>query len=104
MSAIDLIDLSSEFQPALTAIAADYKGDHNPEYLVSNDLDEGDCEVEFIGIVDNRNIGCVGDTVINALDTVIGQTSVVFSNDQTYSHLKNLKRVRRTTNILRISV
>ena len=95
MSAIELIDLSSEFQPALTAIAADYKGDHNPEYLVSNDLDEGDCEVEFIGIVDNRNTGCVGDTVINALDTVIGQTSVVFSNDQTYSHLKNLKRVRR---------
>ena len=42
--------------------------DDNPEYIVSNDLDEGDYEVEFIGIVDNRNTGCVGDTVINALD------------------------------------
>ena len=65
MSAIDLTDLSSMFQPALTAIAADYESDvDDPHYIVSNDLDEGDCEVEFIGIVDNRNIGCVGDTVI----------------------------------------
>jgi hypothetical protein len=98
MSAIDLTDLSSEFQPALTAIAADYymSDDDNPENIVSNYLDGGDCEVEFNCIVDNRNTGCVGDTVINALDTVIGQTSVVFSNDQPYySHLKNLKRVRR---------
>jgi len=70
-------------QTALTAIAADYESDvDDPDYIVSNELDEGDCEIEFIGIVDNRNIGCVGDTVINALDTVIGQTSVVFSNDQ----------------------
>ena len=66
MSAIDLTDLSSMFQPALTAIAADYESDvDDPDYIVfSNDLDdEGDCEVELIGIVDNRNIGCVGDTV-----------------------------------------
>jgi hypothetical protein len=39
--------------------------DDNPENIVSNYLDEGDCEVEFIGIVDNRNTGFVGDTVIN---------------------------------------
>ena len=36
MSAIDLTDLSSEFQPALTAIAADYMSDDNPENIVSN--------------------------------------------------------------------
>ena len=52
MSVIDLIDLSSEFQPALTAIAADYKGDHNPEYIVSNDLDdEGDVTLVVWGIL-----------------------------------------------------
>ena len=91
---IDLPDLSPEFQPALKAIAVDYYES------VSNNLDEGDCEVEFIGIVDNCNIGFVGDTVINALDTVIiGQTSsVVFSNDQPHSHRKNSKRVRQNYN------
>ncbi len=43
----------------------DYESDvvDDPDYIVSNDFDEGDCEVEFIGVVDNRNIGCVGDTV-----------------------------------------
>ena len=51
MSAIDLTDQSSMFQTALTAIAADYeKSDvDDPDYIVSSDLDEGDCEVEFIG-------------------------------------------------------
>ena len=37
MSAIDLTDLSS-------ATAADYMSDDNPENIVSNYLDEGDCE------------------------------------------------------------
>ena len=45
MSAIDLTDLSSEFQPALTAIAV---SDDNPENIVSNYLDEGDCEVAIL--------------------------------------------------------
>ena len=60
MSAIDLTDLSSEFQPALTAIAADYMSDDNTKNIVSNYLDEVDYEVEFIGIVDNRNLLCGG--------------------------------------------
>ena len=29
--------------------------------------DEGDCQVEFIGSVNNRNIGCVGDAVIKKI-------------------------------------
>ena len=35
---------------------------------------------------------------MNALDTVIGQTSLVFSNEQPRSHCKNLKRVSRNYN------
>ena len=41
---------------------------------------------------------CVWDILMNALDTVIGQTSLVFSNEQPRSHCKNLKRVSRNYN------
>jgi len=100
MSVIDLTASSSDYyRPGLNAIAAAYESD-DPEYIVSNVLhEEGEeGEVEFICTVDKRNSGCVGDTVINALDTVIGQTSLVFSNEQPHSHRKNSKRVRRKYN------
>ena len=46
-SAIDLTDQSSMFQTALTAIAADYESDvDDPDYIISNELDEGDCAVQ----------------------------------------------------------
>ena len=74
MNIVDLTDLSSELQPALNSISQ-YESDNVRD-------DEGEDEVEFIGSVDRRNSGFVEDAVINALDTVISQTSPIFSNVQ----------------------
>jgi hypothetical protein len=99
MSIVDLTDYSSDLlSPALNAIA-----EYESNNVRDDDEHEGE-EVEFIGTVDKRNSGFVGDAVINALDTIISQTSPIFSNVQPNPHSQKLKRVTRKYNSTAVEI